>query len=150
MLALVSGIGALFVTHFFRFQGTFALRPATEQMQRAVAAAHWHASTSRNLVHLSFLEEDNLLRIQAVDGTLLETFPLPEGGSFEITFFRILPEERVETEPQFEIEDFPLSRVTFSPVGSPPFMVELAGLRRQTNLYFDAFSALPLLVQAEI
>lgn len=141
---------SLFLVNIFQFEGKFHLRPVTEQLQRAVTAAHWHSTVRLETIYLEFEEEESVLNLFDESGNLLESFPLPVSLSLEIRFFPVLPEADFRMEPAFEPDDNEITQIPFTLNGSPSFVAEIDSGTDMIRLRFDPFSGQILERMSEI
>ena len=150
VLSLLVIMVSLFLVNIFQFEGRFNLRPASEQLQRAVGAAHWHSRIQQETIFLFFETEERTLNLVSSGGQQLESFPLPKGGSFQIQFFTIMPEEDFGLEPAFEPNERSVEQIPFTINGSPPFLAEIESGMNLLRLRFDSFSGQILSTESEI
>jgi len=143
VVTLLTAVLALVVMNFFSFEGSLESRPGREQLQRAVAEGHRWARAERSPVILRFDETTQTLQLIAEDGHQLSEFALPAGSDAAITFYRLLPEDKISETPNYETDEDPIPYLQIEAFGAAmPFMAVYEAGSTVLNLRFDPFSGL--------
>ncbi len=140
VIALISVMGALSVVNYPRLAAGRGSVSVREWVIRAVRAAHDDARISKKMQLLTFDTEAQALLLADGSGSMQRRFPLP-GEGWEVTFYRILPEERQDGAPVYELEEYPTPRISFHPAGNAPaFQIELSRDEQDIRMVFEPFS----------
>lgn len=150
VIALLAAFLGLAIVYFFSLENPFERRPALERLNQAIARAHWHAQTRNETVSVSFDAESESLLIHSARSDLLERFRFVPGSQVEMTFYPVLPDDRIDSEPSFEPWEYALDRIRIAPWGAVPFIVEWETRTTASEFVFDPFSVLKWRTQSEL
>jgi hypothetical protein len=150
VIALLAAFLGLAIVSFFSLENPFQRRPPLERLNESVARAHWHAQMRNESVTLSFDAENESLIIHSQHGDLLDRFAFVPGSQVEMTFYPVLPNDRIDAEPAFEPGEYPLDRIRIAPWGAKPFIVEWETRNTAATFVFDPFSVLKWQTQSEL
>jgi len=143
MILLVTSVLTLIVINFFSFEGALQSRPASIQFERAVYEGHRLARSQKQTIILSYDQESESVLLANTEGRILETFTFPTGTSAEISFFKVLPETEIKSEPDFEVEEHAIKQLRFFPNGSStPAIIEFTAGRESKSWRMDPFSGI--------
>lgn len=149
VIALIAVMGALTVVNYPRLAAGRGSIPAREVLIRAVRAAHHEARVNKRPQTLIFDREAQALVVADGSGSRQQYFPLP-GEGWEMVFYRILPEERLDGAPVYALEEYPATRIHFHPAGNgPTFQAEMTRDTLDIRMVFDPFSGNPLPVEPQ-
>lgn len=145
-LALLALLFSLAIVHFDRIRGVIGKVPAEDQIRQLLSQGHQHARSTGKPVYLNFAAEEAALRLNDESGNLLRELPLgdPESNDLQVHFFRTLPEQKLDGESIYEIEEQPVDYLLFHPSGvTPPVEIHLNSVRQQVVIPLDPFSSAP-------
>ncbi len=150
VIALLAAFLGLAIINFFSMENPFERRPPLERLNEAVARAHWHAQLRNETVSLSFDAENESLLIHSRRGELLDRFAFVPGSQVELTFYPVLPDNQIDSEPNFEAGEYALDRLYIAPWGAGPFIVNWETRNTAAEFVFDPFSVLKWQTQSEL
>lgn len=146
-LTLLAALLGMAVIHFDTILGALDRKPTEDVLRQVVRDAHMQARSSGAPVFLGYSEEDTAVVLYDARGETLQRVLLGDAEAarrYSLTFFRVLPEERLDGAVAREIEDRSIPYVLFHPSGaSVPVELHLSTPHDTQVLRLDPFSSAP-------